>query len=210
MISIGLLFLNLIQLLTDDSGISQDILRKISIPTIDISDQTERHIIIAQGTKTTWQGHPTTLLMPNGKTIYCVWQGRRNSSKEHGAPAGYLKRSDDSGQTWSDYLQVPANWLEIGRGHPTLHRLVDTAGIARLFIFCRDNNRTTFLQAMSLDDGETWAEMRPIGLMDLNGVPIVGWTAPITILEAVGSNGEKKHLMWYERSPDGSPSPGMI
>jgi len=204
------LFLYLIWLLTVNQGISQDILREISIPIIDISDQTERHVIIAQGTETAWQGHPTTLLMPDGKTIYCVWQGRRNSSREHGGPVGYLKRSNDGGQTWSNYIQVPTNWLEIGRGHPTIHRLVDPEGTARLFIFCRDANRSTFLQAMSLDEGETWTEMRPIGLIEPDDDPIVGWTAPISILEATGSNGVKKHLMWYERSLDGSPSPGTI
>ena len=210
MIPIVLLFLNLIRLLTADPGIRQDILRQISIPTIDISDQTKRHVIIAQGTETAWQGHPTTVLMPDGKTIFCVWQGRRNSSFEHGALAGFLKRSDDGGQTWSDYIQVPANWLETGRGHPTIHRLVDAKGISRLFVFCRDADRSTFLQAMSLDKGETWTQMRPIGLIDLDGDPIVGWTAPISILEAAAPNGVKKHLMWYERSRDGSPSPGMI
>jgi hypothetical protein len=210
MISMVPLFINMIWLLTADPGISPDILREISIPIIDISDQTERHVIIAQGTETAWQGHPTTLLMPDGKTIYCVWQGRRNSSKEHGAPAGYLKRSDDGGHTWSDYIQLPANWLETGRGHPTIHRLVDAYGVARLIVFCRDNDRTTFLQAMSLDEGKTWTEMCPIGLMDPDGDPIVGWTAPISILEAAGPNGENKHLMWYERSRNGSPSPGTI
>lgn len=204
------LFLYLIWLLTGDPGIGQDILKQISIPILDISDQTERQVIIAQGTATAWQGHPSTLLMPDGKTIYCVWQGRRNHSSEHGAPAGYLKRSDDGGRTWSDYINVPANWLEIGRGHPTIHRLADPKGTARLFIFCRDANRTTFLQAMSEDEGVTWTEMRPIGLIDPDGDPIVGWTAPISILEAAGPNGVKKHLMWYERSRDGGPSPGMI
>lgn len=204
------LFLNLIWLVTACQGIRQDNLREINIPIIDISDQTDRHVIIAQGTETAWQGHPTTLLMPDGTTIYCVWQGRRNHSRQHGAPAGYLKRSDDGGRTWSDYIRVPDNWLEIGRGHPTIHRLVDSEGFARLFIICRDINRTTFLQAMSLDEGETWTEMSPLGLMDPDGDPIVGWTAPISILEAAGPDGRKKHLMWYERSREGNPSPGTI
>ena len=144
---------------------TQDILRQISIPTIDISAQTERQVIIAQGTEVEWQGHPHTLLMPDNRTIFCVWQGRRDGTRKHGGPVGYLKRSDDGGLTWSDYIKVPSNWLEIGRGHPTIHRLVDPEGVARLFVFCRDSNRTTFLQAVSVDEGETWSEMRPIGLI---------------------------------------------
>jgi hypothetical protein len=204
------LFLHLMWLMPANPGMTQDMLRQINLPTIDISDQAERHIIIARGTETEWQGHPSTLLMPDGKTIFCVWQGRRDSSREHGAPAGYLKRSDDGGLAWSDYIEVPASWLETGRGHPTIHFLVDGEGVARLFVICRDADRTTFLQAISADGGETWSEMRPIGLIDPDGEPIVGWTAPITILEAAGPDGIKKHLMWYERSPDGSPSVGVI
>lgn len=199
-----------IMLLAASPGMTQDILRQITIPSIDISAQTERQVIIARGTEMEWQGHPHTLLMPDNRTIFCAWQGRRDGTRKHGGPMGYLKRSDDGGLTWSDYLKVPSNWLEIGRGHPTIHRLVDLEGVARLFIFCRDSNRTTFMQAMSVDEGETWSEMRPIGLSDPEGEPIVGWTSPITILEATSPNGLKKHLMWYERSDDGSPSPGVI
>jgi hypothetical protein len=183
----------------------------ITVATVDLSDKPEQHhTIVAQGTEQYWQGHPSTVLMPDGKTIFCVWQGRRDGSRAHGAPAGYLKRSDDGGLTWSDELQVPANWLEIGRGHPTIHRLVDPEGVARLFVFCRDERRTTFLQAVSEDEGQTWSEMRPIGLIDPAGEPITGWTAPISILEATGLDGRRKHLMWYEKARDGRPSVGVI
>ena len=188
----------------------EDILRQIDLPTVDFSAQTERHAFVARGTEIEWNGHPSTVLMPDGKTIFCVWQGRRDGSRHHGAPAGYLKRSDDGGRTWSEYLDRPANWLEISRGAPTIHRLVDEQGDARLFVFCRDENRTTFLQAISVDDGETWSEMRPIGLAQLEDGPITGWTAPITILEATAPDGRRKHLMWYERSRDGRPEPGVI
>ena len=204
------LFSTTIALVTTNLGMTQNILKQISIPTVDISAQTERHVIIAQGTETEWQGHPHTLLMPDGKTIFCVWQGRRDGSAKHGGPVGYLKRSNDGGLTWGDYIKVPSNWLETGRGHPTIHRLVDAEGFARLFVFCRDTERTTFLQAVSVDKGETWSEMRPIGLIDPDGDPLVGWTAPITILQVTGPTGVKKHLMWYERSRDGSPNVGVI
>jgi Fic/DOC family protein/BNR repeat protein len=186
------------------------VLTQISIPTVDISAQTERHTIVAQGTEREWQGHPHTLLMPDGRTMFCVWQGRRDGSGTHGAPVGYLKRSDNGGLTWSDYIKVPSNWLEIGRGHPTIHRLVHAESVARLFIFCRDEQRKTFLQAVSEDEGDTWSPMRPLGLIDADGAPIVGWTAPITIVEAMGPNGIKKHLMWYERTRDGGPNVGVI
>ena len=38
-----------------------------------------------------YQGHPTTLLMPDGKTIFCVW------TYDHGGRCGPMARSDDGG-----------------------------------------------------------------------------------------------------------------
>lgn len=188
----------------------RDTHRRINLPVVDISDQAERHVFVARGTETEWNGHPATVLMPDGRTIFCVWQGRRDGTRKHGAPAGYLKRSDDGGRTWSDYIDVPSNWLEIGRGAPTIHRLVDQQGNARLFMFCRDEERSTFLHSVSEDDGATWSAMRPIGLARPDDGPITGWTAPITIVEAMAPDRRRQHLMWYERSRDGEPSPGVI
>jgi Neuraminidase (sialidase) len=203
-----------------EPNVTRKILKEITIPTVDISDQTERHVIVAQGTKIDWQGHPNTLLMPDGITIFCVWQGRegvtpKNSGKGeqvqlHGSGGPFLKRSDDGGLTWSDRINVPSNWLEIGRGSPTIHRLVDVEGHARLFVFCRNADRSTFLYAQSEDKGKTWSPLRPLQLMDTDEAPIAGWTAPITILESVGTDGRRKHLMWYERSRDDKPAPGVI
>ena len=47
--------------------------RMITIPTLNVSREAERHVIVAAGTEKVYQGHPTTLLMPDGKTMYCVW-----------------------------------------------------------------------------------------------------------------------------------------
>jgi len=189
---------------------TKDMLKQINLPVVDISGETDRHVFVARGTKTAFNGHPNAVLMPDGKTIFCTWQGRRDGSGKHGAPVGFMKRSDDGGKTWSDYIELPSNWREIGRGTPTIHRLVDEGGKPRLFVFCRDENRTTFLQAVSEDDGRTWSEMRPIGLADPAEGPITGWTAPINILEARDPHGRRKHLMWYERSRDGEPKQGVI
>ena len=64
------------------------------LPVIDISSQTHRHVIIAAGTEEIYQGHPTTLLMPDHKTMFAVW------CIGHGGPAGPMARSDDGGRTW--------------------------------------------------------------------------------------------------------------
>ena len=193
------------------------ILREITIPTLDISGESERQVIVAQGTKRVWQGHPHTLLMPDGKTMFCVWQGRREGNpalgKEalkvigkkgdwgllHGAPGGFLKRSDDGGLTWSGLLDIPANWHEIGRGAPTIHRLVDPKGVARLFVFSRTPDRSSMLQAVSEDDGVSWSPAQRNKLLC--------WTAPQTVVPVEGG---RKYLMWYERNAKGDPDPGVI
>lgn len=43
-----------------------------SLPTLDLSGDTTRHVIVAQGTETVYQGHPTTVLLPDGKTTIAV------------------------------------------------------------------------------------------------------------------------------------------
>ncbi len=44
----------------------------ITIPTVDISAQTQRQVIVAAGTQQTYQGHVDTVLMPDGKTMFAV------------------------------------------------------------------------------------------------------------------------------------------
>lgn len=188
----------------------QDPRRQINLPVFDISGQTERHVFVARGSETDWNGHPSTVLLPDGQTMFCVWQARRDGTRKHGGPGGFMKRSDDGGVTWSEYVKLPANWREIGRGSPTIHRLLDGDGFARLLVVCRDETRSTFLVGVSEDEGASWSELRPIGLAQPEDGPITGWTAPITILESVGPDGGRRHLMWYERSRDGRPSAGVI
>ena len=190
-------------------------LHTITIPTVDISSEPHRHVFVARGTTKTWHGHPSTILLPNGKTTFCAWQYRSDSTNlqggaRHGAPSGLLKRSNDGGLTWSDLLDVPANWQQIGRGSPTIHRLVDTKGNARLFIFCRDEKRSTFLRAISENDGQTWTPMQPLPLSDPAEKAIAGWTSPISILVVRGPNGQRKHVMWYERDRHSVANPGVI
>ena len=60
-------------------------------PLVDISAETHRHVTIASGTEEVYQGHPTTLLMPDGKTMFAVW------CLNHGGFAGPMARSDDGG-----------------------------------------------------------------------------------------------------------------
>lgn len=132
--------------------------REIRIPTLDISGENERHVVIAEGTDETYQGHPTTLLMPDGKTMFCVW------TVNHGGPCGPLKRSDDGGKTWADLLPVPDNWREVNNC-PALYRLAGPAGPARLFVFAGQGPNGSMCQSHSEDGGKTWSPMAPNGLV---------------------------------------------
>lgn len=125
------------------------------IPTVDISAETSRHVIIAQGTEDIYQGHPTTLLMPDGKTIFCVW------TYDHGGPCGPMARSDDGGLTWTRLDdRLPAGFRD-HRNCPSIYRLVDPEGKARLWVFAAQPNMPSI---MSEDDGRSWQEMPPLGL----------------------------------------------
>jgi hypothetical protein len=99
-----------------------------NIPMIDISRETRRHVIVPQGTAESYKVHPTTLLMPDGKTIYCVYL------LGHGGPSAVLCRSDDGWMSWTDPLPVPENWITASNC-PALYRFVGSDNIERLFIF---------------------------------------------------------------------------
>ena len=128
--------------------------KPFSIAAIDLSGETQRHVIVAQGTATEYKGHPTTLLMPDGKTMFCVYP------LGHGGPSAILRRSDDGGLTWSEPLDVPENWKQ-SNNCPALYRFVGPDGVERLFVF---EGNGKMRQALSEDGGKTWSPMEENGL----------------------------------------------
>ena len=124
-----------------------------SIPLIDLSQDADRQVVVATGTETVYQGHPTTVLLPDGKTMFAVW------TYNHGGECGPMKRSDDGSKTWSQLLPVPESWRKV-KNCPAIYRLVDPEGKARLFVFAQLGEG--LVSAYSEDDGKTWTDMRSI------------------------------------------------
>ncbi|MBT6155733.1 MAG: exo-alpha-sialidase [Planctomycetaceae bacterium] len=136
--------------------------KSYTIPTIDLADQKERQVIIDREAGQ-YLGHPTTLLLEDGKTILTVYP------KGHGRGAILYKRSTDGGRTWSKRLPTPASWAT-SREVPTLHRVVDAHGKKRIIMW---SGLYPARLAVSENDGKTWSELKPVG--DWGGIVVMGF-----------------------------------
>ncbi|WP_414661734.1 sialidase family protein [Horticoccus sp. 23ND18S-11] len=140
-----------------DAGAKFKAAKAVFPPTVDLSADVSRQVVIAAGTAEIYQGHPTTVLLPDGRTMYCVW------TYNHGGTVGPLKRSDDGGRTWSGLLPVPDSWKTV-RNCPALYSLTDPKGVSRLFVFAGQGPDGKMAQAHSVDGGRTWTPMISNGL----------------------------------------------
>ncbi|MEZ4700221.1 MAG: sialidase family protein [Rhodothermales bacterium] len=124
---------------------------------LDLSGDTARQTVVDRDPDH-YLGHPTTVLLEDGRTMLAVFP------EGHGKGAIALKRSEDGGRTWSERLPVPANWAT-SQETPTIHRVVDAAGVRRLIVF---SGLYPIRMAVSDDDGRSWTPLEPIG--DFGGI----------------------------------------
>ena len=121
------------------------------LPLVDISGKTSLQVVVAQGTPEIYQGHPTSVLMADGKTIIAVW------SLGHGGPAAFIGRSADGGKTWA-VEDAPSQWDGM-INCPSIYRMKTKLGKERLFVFT-GSRETDMFESYSEDGGETWAPAR--------------------------------------------------
>lgn len=140
--------------------------RGYTIPLIDLAAETNRQVIVDREPGQ-YLGHPTTVLLEDGKAILTVYP------KGHGKGPIVFKRSTDGGLTWSERLPVPASWAT-SKETPSIHRVVDANGKKRLIVW---SGLYPTRLAVSEDDGKTWSELKPAG--DWGGIVVMGFVEPI-------------------------------
>lgn len=148
---------------------------RYTIPLLDLAGETGRQVVVDREPGQ-YLGHPTTVLLEDGKTILCVYP------KGHGRGAICYKRSNDGGLTWSERLPTPESWAT-SQEVPTIHRVVDRAGVRRLVLF---SGLHPIRMASSEDDGASWTELEAIG--DYGGIVTMG---------CVGQVGEGEYLALF-------------
>jgi hypothetical protein len=136
------------------------------IRLIDLNDETARQVEVDRDPKQ-YLGHPTTLLLDDGKTILCVYP------EGHGKGPIQFKRSTDAGLTWSDRIPVPQSWAT-SKETPTLFRTVDASGQKRIVMF---SGLYPIRMARTENEGKTWSELEPIG--DFGGIVAMSSVEPL-------------------------------
>ena len=135
-----------------------------TIPIVDLDKLPQFHTIVDKE-EGQYLGHPTTVLLEDGKTILTVFP------KGHGQGGIVYKKSVDGGKTWSDRLPTPENWMT-SKEVPTIHRTIDPkTGKKRLIMW---SGLYPARLAVSEDDGESWSDLKKVG--DWGGIVVMGFT----------------------------------
>lgn len=126
--------------------------RMDGIVKLDLAAEGARRVVVDRE-EGQYLGHVSTVLLEgvgDGKTILAVYP------KGHGGGAIVLKRSTDGGRTWGERLPPPESW-KTSKECPSIHRVVDAAGKARLVLW---TGLFPARYSVSEDDGATWTELK--------------------------------------------------
>jgi hypothetical protein len=131
--------------------------KESSLPVVDLSGDAARQVVVAAGTEEIYQGHPTTTLLADGKTILAVW------CIKHGGTAGPMAQSEDGGKTWTRLDDRLPPEFSRHENCPSIYRMVDPQGKERLWVFsARKGKLGPMPSIVSEDNGRTWKEMPPL------------------------------------------------
>lgn len=167
---------------------------KPDLPIIDLSDQKERQTVIAAGTEQVYQGHPTTTLLADGKTILCVW------CVNHGGAAGPMARSEDGGKTWTRIDDTLPEGFKTHQNCPSIYRMTDPKGKERLWVFSAAKGTRQgpgMPSIMSEDAGKTWKEMPPLGFRC-----VMTFSSIVRLKDG-------RYLGLYHKGPEGADKPPL-
>ncbi len=131
------------------------------IPVVDLDHRHDLQIVVDKE-EGVYLGHPSTVLLEDGKTILIVYP------KGHGKGEIVYKRSRDGGKTWSRRLPVPENW-STSKEVPTIHRVINSAGVKRLIMW---SGLYPARLAVSEDEGLTWSPLKKVG--NWGGIVVMG------------------------------------
>ena len=184
------------------------------VPVVDFSADVSRQVIIAEGTKERYEGHPTTLLADDGKTMFCVW------TTGHGGPCGQMARSDDGGRTWTRLdAELPAVYARTHKNCPTLQKVKGPDGVTRYFIYSAKVKEGRGLGIMMSEDlGKTWKElpcqpqlsagMPPTGIMTLKDGPVALFGQVFKDKKRAKDRPSDDQAVWMALSRDGGRTYG--
>lgn len=141
------------------------------LPVIDLTSETNRQTVIAQGTTSAYQGHPTTLLADDGRTMFCVW------TIDHGGQCGPMAKSTDGGKTWTRIDQLLPDNYRYHANCPTLQKVPRPDGGVNYCVFSSNDQPGGgggMGILMSEDEGRSWSLMPPATHLS-SGMPPTGF-----------------------------------